>query len=92
MTLLEALESNHLVLITFVDVERDVQWSVTFEKVSNFARFLSPIASELEYVGEPTDERPFDYFKAIFVTDKPPIFDDNEDDIDGWEQPWKIEA
>ena len=80
MTLVEALNKGEHVLISFVDVQRDMQWSVTFVQMSNFAQFVSPIAGELEYVGEPTPEQPFRFYKAIFVSQTPPNEEKKEEE------------
>ena len=79
MTLLEALKDGHVVLITFINVKKDAQWNITFSQPSDLARFLTPMVGLLEQV--PVNEKkPFDFFKVIFVSENPPL--EEEDD---WE-------
>lgn len=72
MTLIQAINEGHTVLIQFVSVKRNAQWGITFNKPSDLAKFFTPIVGTLEDVGEPTPEKPFRFYKAIFVSDEPP--------------------
>lgn len=77
MTLLEALKDGYVVLITFINVKKDAQWGITFSQPSDLARFLTPMVGVLEQVPA-SEKKPFDFFKAIFVSEDPP--QEEEDD------------
>lgn len=79
MTLLEALKNGYVVLITFISVEKDTQWNITFSQPSDLARFLTPMVGVLEQVPA-SEKKPFDFFKAIFVSEDPP-----QEEEDDWE-------
>ncbi len=79
MTLIKALKEGHTVLIQFIDVKKNAQWGITFNKPTELAHFLTPMVGEVQFVGEPEPERPFDYYKAIFVTEDPPEKEEEED-------------
>jgi hypothetical protein len=79
MTLLEALKDGHVVLVTFINVKKDAQWSITFSQPSDLARFLTPMVGVLEQVPA-SEKKPFEFFKAIFVSEDPP-----QEEEDDWE-------
>ena len=78
MTLIKALEEGHPVLVQFIDVKRNAQWGITFNKPTDLAQFLTPMVGEVEYVGNVEANKGFDYYKAIFVSEDPP---EKEDDL-----------
>lgn len=78
MTLIDALKDGHQVLLTFVDVRRDAQWSMTFTSPSDLARFLTPMVGNLLETRE-EDKTPFKYYKVIFVSENPPKKEEEED-------------
>lgn len=80
MTLLQAISEHKSVCLTFIDVERDKQWSISFSQFSKICEFFSPIAGELI---EPTEDEgcPYDYYKVLFVSEGKP----DEPDEDAFE-------
>lgn len=67
MTTIEAIENDCAVTIEFCNTSAKRSWYMTFTEKTPLAIFFNDIIGEVEYVGEATKEKPYQYFKRLYI-------------------------